>query len=493
MLSSNNGDNPPIYKTVGLILAISSGFFIGSSFIIKKKGLLQSYASGGVPGEGHPYLKSKLWWSGMILMVVGEILNFVAYAFTPAILVTPLGALSVVVSAILSSIFLKEKLTFVGKIGCAICIVGAVIIVLHAPEQNAPATITAFMQYAISPVFITYAIVVILVSLFLIFWVAPKYGKNNMMVYISVCSLIGSLSVVCTQGLGASIVYSITTESQFKYPFIYALIVFVVITLLVEVDYLNKALNLFSTAIVTPVYYVMFTTCTIMSTAILFQGFHAETLNIVTAVCGFLVICGGVLLLHISKEAEEVVDDYRSELDPEVGQIEKPTPLRLADSPRVEPMNETTQESIALTDLTTVNAGAGSGVPIPATTLSHPATFPLLQSSSLSRRKSNTELISRSQTLIGPTSGFDSLKRTRGKRSYTLDSQDPRAPTSLGINDRQLALIPSAAPGLLPGVTMSRIRSLSSLKSNRNDSTEHSGGTTLEAQAGTSSNSQSSS
>ncbi|KAK9686606.1 hypothetical protein K7432_015098, partial [Basidiobolus ranarum] len=106
--------------------------------------------------------------------------------------------------------------------------------------------------------------------------------------------------------------------------------------------------------------------------------------------------------------------------------------------------------------------------------------------------KSNTELISRSTTLIGPTSGFDSLKRTRGKRSYTLDSQDPRAPTSLGINDRQLALIPSAAPGLLPGVTMSRIRSLSSLRSNRNDSTEHSGGTTLETQAGTSSNPQSS-
>ncbi|ORX89611.1 DUF803-domain-containing protein, partial [Basidiobolus meristosporus CBS 931.73] len=271
-------------------------FFIGSSFIIKKKGLLQSYATGGIPGEGHQYLKSKLWWLGMILMVAGEILNFVAYAFTPAILVTPLGALSVVVSAVLSSIFLKEKLTFVGKIGCGICVVGAIIIVIHAPEQNAPATIAAFMNYTISPS-----------NLFLIFKIAPKHGKNNMLVYISVCSLIGSLSVVCTQGLGASIIYSVTTESQFKHPFIYALIVFVVVTLLVEVDYLNKALNLFSTALVTPIYYVMFTTCTIVSTAILFQGFHAEPLSIVTAVCGFLVICGGVLLLHISKESEEMV------------------------------------------------------------------------------------------------------------------------------------------------------------------------------------------
>ena len=48
----------------------------------------------------------------MTIMVVGEVLNLVAYSMAPAILVTPLGALSVVVCAILSTIFLKETLTF---------------------------------------------------------------------------------------------------------------------------------------------------------------------------------------------------------------------------------------------------------------------------------------------------------------------------------------------------------------------------------------------
>lgn len=36
---------------------------------------------------------------------------------------TPLGALSVVISAVLSSIFLNEKLTFFGWLGCALCVV----------------------------------------------------------------------------------------------------------------------------------------------------------------------------------------------------------------------------------------------------------------------------------------------------------------------------------------------------------------------------------
>lgn len=33
----------------------------------------------------------------MLMMIVGEIANFAAYAFAPAILVTPLGALSIIV------------------------------------------------------------------------------------------------------------------------------------------------------------------------------------------------------------------------------------------------------------------------------------------------------------------------------------------------------------------------------------------------------------
>jgi uncharacterized membrane protein len=74
----------------------------------------------------------------MLLMLVGEIFNFAAYAFgitygsfnflAPAVLVTPLGALSVVVAAFLSTIFLKERLNFAGKIGCGQCVVGAIII-----------------------------------------------------------------------------------------------------------------------------------------------------------------------------------------------------------------------------------------------------------------------------------------------------------------------------------------------------------------------------
>ncbi|WFD36502.1 hypothetical protein MCUN1_003383 [Malassezia cuniculi] len=293
---------PPQYKYVGLALAVGSGLFIGSSFVFKKKGLLSAqrkYAT--VAGESHAYLKSPLWWCGMIIMVVGEVLNFVAYMFADAVLVTPMGALSVVICAVLSAIFLKEFLTVFGKIGCFLCVVGSVIIAINAPEQKFGGDIHQYEKLFIAPGFLTWLCVCVVVSLFLALVVARKYGKKNMLVYITVCSVIGGLSVSVTSGLGSAILLSIRGNNQFKYWFTYFLLVFVIVTLLVEINYLNKALELFNTAAVTPTYYVLFTAATLITSIILAQGMHATPIAIVTVVFGFLTICAGIALLQMSK------------------------------------------------------------------------------------------------------------------------------------------------------------------------------------------------
>ena len=135
--ADNKDKRPPVYKGIGIALAIASGVFIGTSFVLKKTGLLRANVKyNEEAGEGYGYLKNTFWWTGMTLMIIGEICNFVAYGFVDAILVTPLGALSVVLTTILSAIFLKERLSFVGKVGCFMCIIGSVVIVLNAPEQS---------------------------------------------------------------------------------------------------------------------------------------------------------------------------------------------------------------------------------------------------------------------------------------------------------------------------------------------------------------------
>jgi hypothetical protein len=126
----------------------------------------------GFEGDGFTYLKSPIWWAGIVArmcprflksnlpirlfltwstVIVGEVANFAAYAFAPAILVTPLGALSVLIGAVLGSYFLKEELGTLGKLGCAICLIGSVIIVLHAPPDKEIETIDQILYYAIQP------------------------------------------------------------------------------------------------------------------------------------------------------------------------------------------------------------------------------------------------------------------------------------------------------------------------------------------------------
>jgi uncharacterized membrane protein len=330
-MGGDTSERPGSYKIIGLVLAISSGVFIGSSFVIKKHGLLQANKKyNQEAGEGYAYLKNAWWWLGMILMILGEVCNLVAYAFTDAILVTPMGALSVVICAILSTIFLKERLSFVGKVGCFNCIIGSVVIAVNAPEQSAVAKIEDMQRWVIAPGFLSYAGVVIVACAITAFWLGPKYGKKTMMVYISICSLIGGLSVVATQGLGAAVVAqaSGTYGGQFKQWFLYVLLVFVVATLLTEIIYLNKALNLYNAALVTPTYYVFFTSATIVTSAVLFQGFKGTPLQIVTVIMGFLQICSGVVLLQLSKSAKDVPDSavFKGDLDQvrTVAEMEEP-------------------------------------------------------------------------------------------------------------------------------------------------------------------------
>lgn len=87
----------------------------------------------------------------MITLVVGEIFNFAAYAFAPAVLVTPLGALSVLTATVLGAYFLKERLGLLGKLGCVLCVIGSVLIVANAPAERDIQTVDEILELAVQP------------------------------------------------------------------------------------------------------------------------------------------------------------------------------------------------------------------------------------------------------------------------------------------------------------------------------------------------------
>ncbi|KAL7105861.1 hypothetical protein ABFS83_07G069600 [Erythranthe nasuta] len=288
----------------GFVLAISSSVFIGSSFIIKKKGLKKAGAAGTRASEGgYSYLKEPCWWAGMITMFVGEAANFAAYAYAPAILVTPLGALSIIFSAVLAHFILDERLHIFGVVGCILCLVGSVAIVLHAPFEKDIESVKQVWHLATEPGFIVYTIVALAVVGILIFVYVPQYGQTHMVVYIGICSLMGSLTVMGVKAVAIALKLSFSGSNQFIYFQTWFFTILVIIFCVMQLIYLNKALDTFNTAVVSPVYYVMFTTLTIVASMIMFKEWDSQNASqIVTELCGFVTILCGTFLLHKTKD-----------------------------------------------------------------------------------------------------------------------------------------------------------------------------------------------
>ncbi|KAG7133652.1 magnesium transporter NIPA4 like protein [Verticillium longisporum] len=271
-------------KYIGLALAIASSLAIGVSFVITKKGLMHAE-------ERHGFE-----------VVLGEICNFAAYAFAPAILVTPLGALSVLIGAVLGSYFLNEQLGILGRLGSAICLLGAVIIVLHAPPDEDIQTIDQILHYAIQPGFLFYVFAVSVFAIVMIYKVAPVYGRKSPLIYLLICSTVGSVSVMSVKAFGIALKLTFAGHNQFSHPSTYVFMILTTVCILTQMNYFNKALAHFPTNIVNPLYYVTFTTFTLCASFILFSGFNTtDVVNTLSLLSGFLTTFAGVYLLNLSR------------------------------------------------------------------------------------------------------------------------------------------------------------------------------------------------
>ncbi|KAF8376990.1 hypothetical protein HHK36_030362 [Tetracentron sinense] len=305
----------------GFVLAVVSSAFIGSSFIVKKKGLKRAGASGpSASVGGYGYLLEPLWWIGMVTMIVGEIANFAAYIFAPAVLVTPLGALSIFVSAVLAHFILKEKLQKMGVLGCVLCIIGSTLIVLHAPSESTLNSVEEIWELATQPAFLLYTASAVAVVLVLILYCAPRYGQTNIMVYTGICSIIGSLTVMSIKAIGIAIKLTFEGTSQVAYYQTWIFAMIAITCIITQLNYLNMALDIFNTAVVSPIYYAMFTSLTILASAIMFKDWSGQSANsIASELCGFITVLSGTIVLHSTREPDPpLITDLYSPLSPKM-------------------------------------------------------------------------------------------------------------------------------------------------------------------------------
>ncbi|KAG5147059.1 hypothetical protein JHK84_032602 [Glycine max] len=218
---------------------------------------------------GHSYLYEPWWWAGMISMIAGEIANFAAYAFAPAILVTPLGALSIIF-----------------RFYC-----------LHLRYSDI--SLRPSFPFCAKP------------------WADSYDGVSRNM-----------FSHRLHYAVGIALKLTFEGTNQFVYFETWIFTVVVIGCCLLQINYLNKALDAFSTAVVSPVYYVMFTSFTIVASIITFKEWaKQDSTQIATELCGFVTILSGTFLLHRTKDMGNKPSDASVHSSPEDNNSNTKTPL----------------------------------------------------------------------------------------------------------------------------------------------------------------------
>ena len=214
-------------KFIGVLIACIGNALIGVSFPVMK--LAHNRNS-----ESLPYFKLRLWWVANLLMVLGEIGNLAAYTLARPALISPLGAVSVVVNGPASWIILQEPIGWRSCLGALFCILGGVGIV-HVTAGQADdgsfVTVEQFQAMASTPPFM----------LFLTFITAISAGlmlskKKHFLVYLLICSFLGAVTVLSIKGFTSFIVISLGVgPNQFKYPLPWVLIPILLVSMAIQV------------------------------------------------------------------------------------------------------------------------------------------------------------------------------------------------------------------------------------------------------------------
>jgi hypothetical protein len=94
--------------------------------------------------------------------------------------------------------------------------------------------------------FLFYCFTVLIFSLIMAYGVASRYGCINPLVYIPNASLVGGVSDMFVKGLSIALKLTFSGKNQFVYPSMYLFVVIAGVCIVVELNYANKALDLFS-------------------------------------------------------------------------------------------------------------------------------------------------------------------------------------------------------------------------------------------------------
>ncbi|KAF8469179.1 magnesium transporter NIPA-domain-containing protein [Kalaharituber pfeilii] len=221
--------------------------------------------------ENKMYLQSPWWWFGLVLMTIGECGNFLAYGFAPASIVSPLGVVALISNCIIAPLMLKEPFRGRDFLGVFVSIAGAVIVVLSSAPEEVKLGPDEILEAITRTAFEVYFGITCLMIVALML-ISKRYGSKLIVIDLGLVALFGGYTVLSTKGISSLL--SSSLYHIFTMPIAYLFTGVLVSTAILQIKYVNRALQRFDSTQVIPTQFVLFTLSVIIGSAILYRDFE---------------------------------------------------------------------------------------------------------------------------------------------------------------------------------------------------------------------------
>lgn len=235
-------------------------------------------------------------------------MNFAANAFISVSLVLPISALAFMITPIIATRVLSEKLNFFGKFGCLMCFIGSLIMANRSPKANEIEDFDLLIEKLCEINFLIYVGVAIGISVMIAIYSSTQEKQTTILavahVFIGACA--GSFGVVCVKVLGAILrEYAVGKSNYLCSYYTFGALGIMVLINVVIIHYLNKALDVCDACVLGPTFFVLISLLIPIISQILFDTWtDLPVIDLIICTSGYLIIVLGLTFLHGLKQSK---------------------------------------------------------------------------------------------------------------------------------------------------------------------------------------------
>jgi uncharacterized membrane protein len=246
---------------------------------------------------------SYIWIVGIVMMMFGSIIDFIALGVAPQSVIAPFGAFSLVFNVIIAKILHYEPITLQTLTGTSLIIIGTVFCSICATHIEETLTLAEIIDLTHSHVFIATTIFMVM-AISMIWRYACIVEENTYYHKLSITFLTGVFGAYnLLIGKILCKLLFINFQQLYTSVFAYTIVFLLITTMIIQLIWLNYGLKLYTSTSIIPMTRAFWVIFSVILGMITFIEYKTLTLTyIILFYTGIIIVVTGIVFFLINDE-----------------------------------------------------------------------------------------------------------------------------------------------------------------------------------------------